>query len=85
MSVQAKQDAVEGLLREGSANYLDALYALHRFKRTVTDTAVAVWNPLVPHPTVTPTVWGMSATAIGPGLPVGCGFQSRGTDFAIWD
>lgn len=33
---------MEELLREGSANYLDALYALHRFKRAVTDSAIAV-------------------------------------------
>jgi hypothetical protein len=44
MSDQAKKDAMEGLLREGSANYLDALYALHQFKRAVTDSAIAVWR-----------------------------------------
>ena len=36
------------LLREGSANYLDALYALHRFKRTVTDSAIAVLRKRLP-------------------------------------
>ncbi len=48
MSDQAKKDALEGLLREGSENYLDALYALHTFKRAVTDMAVAVWRRRLP-------------------------------------
>ena len=34
----------DDLLREGLANYLDAMYALHRFRRQVTETAVAVWK-----------------------------------------
>ena len=48
LSDQAKKDAMDRLLREGAANYLDALYALHRFKQTVTDTAIVVWKERLP-------------------------------------
>ena len=40
-------EPVDQLLREGSRNYLDALYALHRFKREVIDAATKVWHARV--------------------------------------
>ena len=47
MSDQVKRnsdDQTAALLQEGCAVYLDALYALHRFRREVTDAAISVWN-----------------------------------------
>ena len=40
-------EPVDQLLHEGSASYLDALYALHRFKREVIDAAMEVWRERV--------------------------------------
>jgi hypothetical protein len=42
MSNGARNEALETLLREGAASYLDALYALHLFKRAVADAVVVV-------------------------------------------
>ena len=39
---------MDNLLREGTANYLDAVYALHRFSREVADIAVAVLKDKLP-------------------------------------
>lgn len=41
-------EPVDQLLREGSASYLDALYALHRFKREVFAAATEVWQQRSP-------------------------------------
>ena len=41
-------EPVDQLLREGSTNYLDALYALHRFRREVIDAATEVWQAEAP-------------------------------------
>lgn len=44
MSDRPRPDLADALIREGAASYLDALYALHRFRLEVTDRAIVVWN-----------------------------------------
>ena len=43
-----KKTAMDNLLREGAVSYLDALFALHRFQRMVTDIAVEVLKARLP-------------------------------------
>jgi len=47
-SDQSKNDAMERLLQEGMASYLDAVYALDRFRIAVTDEAVSVLKDRLP-------------------------------------
>jgi hypothetical protein len=37
-------EPIDELIREGCGSYLDALYALHRFRRAVIDAAMDVWK-----------------------------------------
>jgi len=48
MSEFSKTDLVQNLLREGVADYLKALHALHRFRREVSDIAVSVLKLRLP-------------------------------------
>ena len=64
MSDHSKKDAIEGLLREGSASYLDALYALHRFKQTVTDIAVTVLRKRLPELVSAVGIEGLTPAAV---------------------
>jgi hypothetical protein len=48
MNDDAKLDALHNLRREGCASYLDALYALHRFRRDVTDIAASTLRARLP-------------------------------------
>ncbi len=48
MSDQEKKEALEALLREGTMSYLDALNALQRFQRTVSDAATIVLKRRLP-------------------------------------
>jgi hypothetical protein len=65
MSDHAKKDAVSDLVREGAASYLDALYALQRFRQEVTDIAIIVWNRRLPELVSAIDIQGLAPSIVG--------------------